>query len=89
MGARPWADRARRELRASGDALARATAAGTSEQPTSQELQVVRLASTGLTDRQIAAQLFLRPKTVGHHLYRGLPKLGVTTRTELARLDLD
>ena len=52
-----------------------------------QELQVVRLAATGFTNREIAAQLFLSPKTVSHHLYRAFPKLGVTTRTELARLD--
>lgn len=55
---------------------------------TPQELQVVRLAASGVTNREIAARLFLSPKTVSHHLYRAFPKLGVTTRTALARLDL-
>lgn len=89
MGARPWAERTRRELRASGDSVERAHAANAAEQLTPQELQIVQLAATGLTNREIAAQLFLSPKTVGHHLYRAFPKLGVATRTELARLDLD
>lgn len=88
-GAHPWSERARRELRASGDALERAAAPDTSEQLTPQELQIARLAAAGKTNREIAAQLFLSPKTVGHHLYRAFPKLGVASRTELARLDLD
>ncbi|GAA2212521.1 hypothetical protein GCM10009850_079830 [Nonomuraea monospora] len=49
---------------------------------------MVRLAATGATNRKIAAQLFISPRTVSHHLYRAFPKLGVTTRTELAHLDL-
>lgn len=55
---------------------------------TPQELQVVRLAATGASNREIAARLFLSPRTVGHHLSRAYPKLGVTRRMELARLDL-
>ena len=50
-----------------------------------QELQVVRLAAAGASNKQIGAQLFLSPRTVGFHLYRAFPKLGVTTREELAR----
>lgn len=88
-GARPWADRARAELRAAGEA------ADPAERPpdglsllTPQELQVVRLAAAGATNRDIAAQLFISPRTVSHHLYRAFPKLGVANRTALARLDL-
>ncbi|HYH31350.1 MAG TPA: LuxR family transcriptional regulator [Pseudonocardia sp.] len=55
---------------------------------TPQERQVVRLAAAGLSNRDIASQLFLSPRTVGHHLYRAYPKLGVSKRTELGRIAL-
>ncbi|WP_374198945.1 response regulator transcription factor [Streptomyces sp. GESEQ-35] len=51
-----------------------------------QEREVVRLAATGATNREIATHLFLSPRTVGHHLYRAFPKLGISSRTELADL---
>jgi DNA-binding CsgD family transcriptional regulator len=54
---------------------------------TPQELQVTRLAAAGLSNRDIAAQLFLSPRTVGYHLYKAYPKLGVTTRAQLARIE--
>ncbi|NUT38253.1 MAG: helix-turn-helix transcriptional regulator [Hamadaea sp.] len=56
---------------------------------TAQELQVARLAATGATNRDIAAHLVLSPRTVGQHLYKAFPKLGISSRTELAKLDLD
>ncbi|NYJ34808.1 helix-turn-helix transcriptional regulator [Nocardiopsis aegyptia] len=92
-GARPWEDRAGAELRATGETRATDTLArDRSEDPldrlTPQELQVVRLAATGLTNRDIGAQLFLSPRTVGHHLYKAYPKLGVASRAELGALGL-
>ncbi|HEX4705714.1 MAG TPA: LuxR C-terminal-related transcriptional regulator [Pseudonocardiaceae bacterium] len=89
IGAARWADRARAELRAAGEAPAATETADLIGVLTPQELQVVRLAAVGATNRDIAAQLFLSPRTISHHLYRAFPKLGVTTRTALARLDLD
>ncbi|MDA3649642.1 LuxR family transcriptional regulator [Saccharopolyspora indica] len=82
LSARPWAERAREELRATGESRP------PTEQPrlTPQERQVVRLAATGLTNRDIGAQLFLSPRTVGYHLSNAYAKLGVTSRLELAHL---
>ncbi|RPF20391.1 ATP-binding protein [Myceligenerans xiligouense] len=89
LGAAPWAERAGRELVAAGGRVARAEPDGPGsalDALTPQELQVVRLAATGATNRQIGAQLFLSPRTVGSHLYRAYPKLGVSSRAELAGL---
>jgi DNA-binding CsgD family transcriptional regulator len=58
-------------------------------QLTPQELQIVRLAAQGLSNRDIAAQLFLSPRTVGYHLYKAYPKLGVAARSELPDLLYD
>ncbi|GAA4103997.1 helix-turn-helix transcriptional regulator [Nonomuraea soli] len=87
LGAAPWAERARAELAAAGGAAAEGETR-TAAALTPQELQVVRLAAAGATNRQIGAQLFLSPRTVGFHLYKAYPKLGVSSRGELARLDL-
>jgi DNA-binding CsgD family transcriptional regulator len=85
MGARPWQDRAEAELRAAGARAAVISAADPLTQLTPQELQVVRLASGGASNKQIGAQLFLSPRTVGYHLYKAFPKLGVASREELVR----
>jgi DNA-binding NarL/FixJ family response regulator len=50
---------------------------------TAQELQVARLAASGLSNREIGLQLLLSPRTVGAHLYRIFPKLGITSRAAL------
>ncbi|MEU5876167.1 AAA family ATPase [Spirillospora sp. NPDC047279] len=90
LGARLWVERARTELRAAGDrTAARRPETDAASGLTPQESQVARLAATGATNREIAAQLLISPRTVGQHLYNAFPKLGVTTRAELARLDLD
>ncbi|MFJ9456577.1 ATP-binding protein [Kitasatospora sp. NPDC101447] len=82
LAAHPWAARARTELSATGTPAP--TPAGTAQSPlTPQELQIARLAAQGLTNRDIAAQLFLSPRTVAHHLYKAYPKLNITSRTEL------
>ncbi|MFF0717236.1 AAA family ATPase [Micromonospora sp. NPDC003816] len=56
---------------------------------TVQELRVAQLAADRLTNREIAAQLLISPRTVGHHLANVYPKLGITSRAELARIDFD
>jgi DNA-binding CsgD family transcriptional regulator len=89
-GADLWASRAQNELRATGDrSIAPGLTPGPAGRLTPQELRVVRLAATGATNRDIAAQMFLSPRTVAQHLYRAFPKLGIATRTELATLSLD
>ncbi|MEV0717482.1 BREX system ATP-binding domain-containing protein [Asanoa sp. NPDC050611] len=88
-GARPWADRARAELRATGETVpAAAGRAGQLRRLTPQELQVARLAADGLSNRDIGARLFLSPRTVGYHLYKIFPKLGIADRHELRGIDL-
>ncbi|MFE3187504.1 AAA family ATPase [Nocardia sp. NPDC059240] len=86
LGAHLWADRARAELRATGDTTGRRPTTSVLDLLTPQELQVVRLAAQGLSNRDIGGQLFLSPRTVGYHLYKAYPKLGVATRAELAAL---
>jgi DNA-binding CsgD family transcriptional regulator len=82
IGAVPWADQARDELTATGVTAPRPDRTGL-PRLTPQELQVVRLAAQGLSNRDIAAQLFLSPRTVSYHLYKAYPKLGITSRSEL------
>lgn len=86
LGAELWAERARGELAAFGERSDEPQRSGPLTLLTPQELQVVRLAADGRTNKEIAAQLFLSPRTVGHHLYKAYPKLGVTGRAELAHL---
>ncbi|MGP3937768.1 helix-turn-helix domain-containing protein [Nonomuraea sp. KM88] len=50
--------------------------------------QIVRLAANGMSNREIAARLFTRPRTVGYHLHKAVPNLRVASRGELARLAL-
>jgi DNA-binding CsgD family transcriptional regulator len=83
LGADPWAGRARRELRAAGE-RSRQPAPRALDLLAPQELQIARLAAQGLTNREIGQQLYLSHRTVRNHLYRIFPKLGITSRAELA-----
>ena len=86
LSATPWADRARAELAASGAAVPETRAPDALAALTPQELQIARLAASGWGNREIAARLYLSPRTVAHHLYKAYPKLGITSRGELAAL---
>jgi DNA-binding CsgD family transcriptional regulator len=83
LGARPWAERARAELAASGERL-RKRDPYAAEELTAQELQVALVVAGGATNREAAAQLFVSPKTIEAHLGSIYRKLGVRSRTELA-----
>ncbi|MEU6643491.1 AAA family ATPase [Saccharomonospora sp. NPDC046836] len=90
LGAEPLRMRALREQalterRAAPRVADPPTAAGL----TAQELRVAQLAADRLTNREIAAQLLISPRTVGHHLANVYPKLGIASRADLARIDFD
>jgi DNA-binding CsgD family transcriptional regulator len=82
LGAAPWGERARKELRASGETSRRRTHA-LADALSPQELQIAQLAASGLSNKEIGQQLFLSHRTVGSHLYRIFPKLGITARSHL------
>ena len=84
IGAASWADRAREELRASGE-TARPRDPSLIDRLTPRELEIAIQAADGLTNKEIGARLFLSPKTVELHLGRVYRKLGVRSRTELVR----
>ena len=86
IGAVPWSDRARRELVATGEA-SRRRSPDTATQLTPQELQIARLVGSGLTNKEVAAQLYLSPRTIDAHLRGVFAKLGITSRRELRALD--
>ncbi len=83
LGTVPWAERARQELRASGERTVRRVPEAR-DQLTPQERQIAELAASGLTNPEIGERLFLSSRTVASHLYRAFPKLDVTARSELA-----
>jgi DNA-binding CsgD family transcriptional regulator len=88
LGAALWAERARVELRASGQ-TARKRDPSTRADLTAQELQIARFVAQGFTNREVAAQLFLSPRTIDFHLRNVYRKLGIRSRTALANVDLD
>ncbi|MEX5717935.1 ATP-binding protein [Geodermatophilus maliterrae] len=87
-GALPWAERARAELRATGETFGR-RAVTEWDRLTPQELEIARLAAGGSSNPEIATRLFLSRKTVEFHLHKVFTKLGVGGRTELARIAQD
>jgi DNA-binding CsgD family transcriptional regulator len=82
MGAAGFADRARRELTATGERV-RKRRADARDELTPQQLQVARLARDGRTNSEIAAKLFLSPRTVEWHLRQVFSKLGIRSRIQL------
>ncbi|MFH8369507.1 AAA family ATPase [Streptomyces sp. NPDC018031] len=85
LEAEPWERRARDELRAAGESADR-PAPDALATLTPQELRIARLVAQGASNREVAAQLFLSPRTVEYHLYKVYPKLGIASRAELTRL---
>jgi DNA-binding CsgD family transcriptional regulator len=83
LGAAPWGELARQELRASGETSRRRTPEAWG-QLSPQELQIAQMAADGLTNREIGQRLYLSHRTVGSHLYRIFPKLGITSRAQLS-----
>jgi DNA-binding CsgD family transcriptional regulator len=84
LGAVAWAERARTELRATGETVA-TREVNAFDQLTPLELQIVRLVGDGMSNWQVAAQLFLSPRTVEYHLRKVYPKLNISSRSELIR----
>jgi DNA-binding CsgD family transcriptional regulator/tetratricopeptide (TPR) repeat protein len=87
MGAEAFAERAARELRATGEHPRTRTARPT-DALTAQELHIARLVATGATSREVGAQLFLSPRTIEAHLRNIFRKLGITSRRQLRELQL-
>ena len=83
--ATPWAERAASELRATGE-TARKRDPSTFDQLTPQEIHISRLVAQGMSNKEVAAQLFLSPRTIDYHLRNVYSKLGLTSRTQLAHI---
>ena len=91
MGMAAFAERARRELAATGETARKRTApaartAGASEALTAQEAQVARLARDGLSNPEIGARLFISARTAQYHLSKVFAKLGISSRSQLDRV---
>ncbi|WP_329079457.1 LuxR C-terminal-related transcriptional regulator [Streptosporangium sp. NBC_01469] len=85
FGARLWAEQARTELRGAGEAV-RSHRPRATEKLTAQQYQIARIVADGATNREVAARLFLSPRTVEHHLRNIFAKLDIRSRVELVRL---
>jgi DNA-binding CsgD family transcriptional regulator len=85
MGAEGFAERAERELLATGERASKRIVE-TADQLTAQEAQVARLARDGLSNSEIGARLFISSRTVQYHLHKVFTKLGIRSRTQLERV---
>ena len=85
MGAEAFADRARRELLATGEAVRKRTVE-TRGDLSAQETQIARLARDGLSNPEIGTRLFISPRTVQYHLHKVFIKLGIRSRAQLDRV---
>ena len=85
IGMQAFAERTRRELLATGETARRRATADARDQLTPQEAQIARLARAGLSNPEIAAQLFLSVRTVEWHLRKVFTKLEISSRLQLQR----
>ncbi|MET7396077.1 LuxR family transcriptional regulator [Dactylosporangium sp. NPDC005572] len=86
FGAAPWVERAGAELRAAGSPVAKGPPARADAVLTAQQRRIAGLVADGATNREVAAALYLSPRTVDHHLRNIFVRLGVRSRTELAKI---
>ncbi|UBU11356.1 helix-turn-helix transcriptional regulator [Nonomuraea gerenzanensis] len=85
LGLAAWGERARQELRGAGESSP-VRDPDARDRLTPHELSIAQLAAEGLTNREIGQRLYLSHRTVGTHLHRIYPKLGVSSRADLARI---
>jgi DNA-binding CsgD family transcriptional regulator len=83
MGIDGFAQRARRELRATGETARKRTVPGQQQDLTAQEAQIARLARDGLSNPEIGTRLIISAHTVQYHLRKVFANLGITSRSEL------
>jgi DNA-binding CsgD family transcriptional regulator len=86
MGMDAFAERAGRELRATGETARKRTAAARDEELTGQEAQIARLAREGLSNPEIGSRLFISARTVQYHLAKVFAKLGIASRSQLSHV---
>jgi DNA-binding CsgD family transcriptional regulator len=86
MGMAAFAERAGRELRATGETARKRTAAARDKELTGQEAQIARLAREGLSNPEIGTRLFISARTVQYHLAKVFAKLGITSRSQLSHV---
>jgi DNA-binding CsgD family transcriptional regulator len=86
MGMGAFAERARRELQATGETVRKRTVPAADQQLTAQEAQIARMVGDGLSNPEIGARLFISVRTVQYHLHKVFTKLGVESRGQLGRV---